>query len=124
LVTLNARLPAFYEGHSSLHAKGCIKRAVLPMGIAVGMLGIAWAGIPTTGQAWPNATDVSVNPNFHAYVFVIGGIQYFQIDDTAGHVQSAVGNAGGQYIVLLVGQYAQQVSTLQQTATALLLQAT
>lgn len=96
-----------------------IKRAVLAMGLAVGMSGAAWAGTPATGlgQAWPNATDVSVSPNFHAYVFVIRGIQYIQINDAAGHVLGAVGNAGGQYIVLPVGKYAQQVSTPQQTAT-------
>jgi hypothetical protein len=98
-----------------------IKRAVLAMGLAVGMSGAAWAGAPATtglGQAWPNATDVSVNPNFHAYVFVIGGIQYIQINDAAGHVLGAVGNAAGQYIVLPVGKFAQQVSTPQQAAPA------
>lgn len=96
-----------------------IKRAVLAMGLAMSMSGAAWAGPPTTGlgQAWPNASDVSVNPNFHAYVFVMGGIQYIQINDAAGHVLGAVGQAGGQYIVLPVGRYARQVSTPQQTAT-------
>lgn len=96
-----------------------IKRAVLAMGFAVGMSGAAWAGAPATtglGQAWPNATDTSVNPHFHAYVFVIGGIQYIQINDSAGHVLGAVGSAGGQYIVLPVGKFARLVSTPQQSA--------
>jgi hypothetical protein len=95
------------------------KRAVLAFGLAVCLSGVASAGAPATGlgQAWPNAADQSLATGFHAYVFVIGGIQYIQINDGAGNVLGAVGNAGGQYIVLPVGRFAPQVSTPQQTAT-------
>jgi hypothetical protein len=95
------------------------KRAVLAFGLAVGLSGAALAGPPATGlgQAWPNVADQSLATGFHAYVFVIGGIQYIQINDANGNVLGGVGNASGQYIVLPVGLYSQQVSTPQQTAT-------
>lgn len=98
-----------------------MSRAVLAICLAMGLSGAAWGSTPATGlgQAWPNASDTSLSPNFHAYVFQIGGIQYIQINDVNGNVLGAVGNAGGQYIVLPVGKFSQQVSTPQQTpATA------
>ena len=95
------------------------KRAVLAFGLTVGLSGIASAGAPATGlgQAWPNAVDQSLAAGFHAYVFVIGGVQYIQINDANGNVLGSVGNAGGQYFVLPVGKFAQLVSTPTQTAT-------
>jgi hypothetical protein len=96
-----------------------MKRAVLALGLAVGISGTAWAGPPATGlgQAYPNAQDQSLSPNFHAFVFVIGGVQYIQLNDTNGNVLGAVGTASGQFIVLPVGKFAQQVSTPQQTTS-------
>ncbi len=78
------------------------------------------AGAPSTGlgQAWPNAADVSASPNYHAYVFVLGGIQYIQINDLNGNVLGSIGTTGGQFITLPIGKFAQLVSTPQQpTAT-------
>ncbi|MGC1551061.1 MAG: hypothetical protein WA777_21260, partial [Rhodanobacter sp.] len=63
------------------------RRAVLAVVLATGLSGAAFAGDPPStglGQAWPNAADVSLSPNFHAYIFSIGGIRYIQINDTNG----------------------------------------
>jgi hypothetical protein len=87
--------------------------------LTFGLSGAAIAGAPSTGlgQAWPNAPDVSLSPSYHAYVFVLRGVQYIQINDTAGHVLGSIGTSAGQFIVLPIGRYAQQVSTPQQTAS-------
>ncbi|GAB2583171.1 hypothetical protein ISP15_07390 [Dyella jejuensis] len=98
------------------------RRAVLAAVLAVCMSGAAVAGSPAPstglGQAWPNAIDVSVNPDYHAYVFVLGGMQYIQINDLNGNVLGSVGTAGGQFITLPMGRFAQYVSTPQQPASA------
>lgn len=96
------------------------RRAVLAAVLAMGLSGAAFAGQPPSaglGQSWPNAADVSLNPHYHAYVFVAGGITYIQINDAAGNVLGAVGTASGQFIVLPVGQ-SQSVSTPQQSASS------
>jgi hypothetical protein len=84
--------------------------------------GAAFAAPPATGlgQAWPNATDMSTSTSYHAYQFQApgGAITYVQINDAAGNVIGAVGNAGGTYFVLPVGQFSQQVSVPQQPAAA------
>ncbi|HUB90001.1 MAG TPA: hypothetical protein VMA74_09765 [Dyella sp.] len=63
------------------------------------------------GQAWPNAADVSANPNWHVYVFVLNGVKYIQVNDLNGTVHAAVGTANGTSIVLPVGVDSQNVST-------------
>ncbi|BFI95090.1 MAG: hypothetical protein RSP_06000 [Rhodanobacter sp.] len=80
----------------------------------------ALASTPATGlgQAWPNASDVSTNPNYHVYAFTMGGILYIQINDINGNVLGSVGTAGGQYITLPIGAYAQLVTTPSQPAAA------
>jgi hypothetical protein len=107
--------------------KALSRRACLFGVLALATSGAAFADQPPAtglGQSWPNAADVSSNPNFHAYVFTIGGIQFVQINDANGNVLGAVGAAGGQFITLPVGRYSQLVSTPQQapavatTATA------
>src|ERR1700761_3516073 len=65
------------------------------------------------GQAWPNAADVSANPNWHVYVFVLNGIEYVQVNDLNGTVHAAIGTVGGTTIVLPVGVDAQNVTTTQ-----------
>jgi hypothetical protein len=99
-----------------------IKYAVLAVSLAFGLSSAAWAGAPATnglGSAWPNATDQSLATGFHAYSFSgVGGIQYIQINDANGNVLAAVGAVAGQYIVLPMGRFAQQVSTPQQTTTS------
>ncbi|MFK2929851.1 hypothetical protein ISP14_03505 [Dyella agri] len=82
--------------------------------------GTALAATPATGlgQSWPNASDVSTNPNFHVYVFAMGGVQYIQVNDLNGNVLGSVGTAGGQFITLPIGRFAQQVVTPSQPASA------
>lgn len=70
------------------------------------------------GQSWPNARDVSTNPNFHVYLFTLGGVEYIQVNDLNGNVLGSVGTASGQFITLPIGLFAQQVATPSQPATA------
>ena len=97
--------------------KALSSRACLSGLLALAVSGAAFAAQPPAsglGQSWPNASDVSSNPNFHAYVFVLGGIQYVQINDTNGNVIGAVGTSNGQFITLPVGRFSQLVTTPQQ----------
>lgn len=92
-------------------------RACLFGALALAVSGVAFADQPPAsglGQSWPNASDVSSNPNFHAYVFTLGGIQFVQINDANGNVLGAVGSANGQFITLPVGRFSQLVTTPQQ----------
>jgi hypothetical protein len=96
-----------------------LSRAALAILLAMGVSGIATAGDPPStglGQAWPNAADVSASPHWHVYVFVLNGVEYVQVNDLNGNVVGAVATAGGQFITLPVGQFAQYVSTPQQAA--------
>ncbi|MBD8897712.1 hypothetical protein [Rhodanobacter sp. DHG33] len=94
-----------------------ITRAVFAVSIAIAT-GTALAATPATGlgQSWPNASDVSTSPNFHVYVFALGGVKYIQVNDLNGNVLGSVGTAGGQFITLPIGRYAQQVATPSQPA--------
>lgn len=97
--------------------KALSSRACLFGMLALAMSGAAFAAQPPAsglGQAWPNAADLSSNPNFHAYVFTLGGIQYVQINDANGNVLGAVGTSNGQFITLPVGRFSQLVTTPQQ----------
>jgi hypothetical protein len=82
-----------------------IKRAVLAASLAVLFSGAAWSGAPSTGlgQAWPNTTDVSSSPHFHAYLFARDGIEYVQINDLRGTVRAAFAAAPGTVLVLPIG---------------------
>jgi len=96
-------------------------RAALAGLLLAGLSGAAFAANPPStglGQAWPNTTDMSASPNWHAYVFTLGGIKYVQINDLNGNVLGAVGTANGQFITLPIGVDSQLVSTPQQAATA------
>lgn len=101
--------------------KFAFRRTLLATLMGLSLSGAALAAPPATGlgQSWPNATDMSLSPNFHAYVFSIGGIQYIQINDVNGNVLGGVGNAAGQFIVLPIGQFAQLVTTPRQTPAAI-----
>lgn len=87
--------------------------------LCITSMAFAQTSAPATGlgQAWPNATDVSANPNWHAYVFVLNGIKYIQINDLNGTVHAAVGTAGGTSIVLPVGVDSQNVTTTSSSTT-------
>jgi hypothetical protein len=70
---------------------------------------------PSTGlgQSWPNATDVSVSPHYHVYVFLRDGIRYIQVNDLNGTVRGAIAEADHVVLVLPVGADAQHVTTSQ-----------
>jgi len=93
-----------------------LSRAVLGVGLVAGLSGTAMAASPTNGlgQAWPNAPDVSANPNFHVYVFDFGGVRYIQVNDANGNVLGSVGSAGGIFLTLPIGRYANLVDTPSQ----------
>jgi hypothetical protein len=105
-------------------SKLAARRTLLLAIIAMGMSGAAFAATPPLaastglGQAWPNTSDLSTNPNWHVYVFSIGGVQYLQVNDLAGNVLGAVGTVSGQFITLPIGAFSQLVSTPQQAAAA------
>jgi hypothetical protein len=61
------------------------------------------------GESWPNAADVSTNPDWHAYVFQKDGVRYIQINDRNGTVHAAFGKAGEMVFALPVGVDAQRV---------------
>jgi len=82
--------------------------------LAVGLSGTAQAtDAPSSGlgQSWPNATDVSANPHWHVYVFEKDGVRYVQVNDTNGGVRGAIATAGGQVLVLPIGEDSQNVTT-------------
>ncbi|HTV87130.1 MAG TPA: hypothetical protein VME63_17155 [Dyella sp.] len=105
---------------SCLH--GSWRLAVLAGLVALGFAGASAAqtAAPASGlgQSWPNAVDVSANPNWHVYVFMLNGIKYVQVNDLNGTVHAAIGTAGGTTIVLPVGVDAQHVSTTPSTNTS------
>lgn len=97
-----------------------LSRRALAFGIVaiLGLPGFALAAEPAStglGQAWPNATDVSLSPHYHVYVFRRDGIRYIQINDANGVVRGAIATADGVMLVLPVGVDAAQVRTLRVT---------
>lgn len=80
----------------------------------------AWAVDPPSaglGQSWPNTVDVSRSPTMHAYVFMLRGVKYVQVNDINGNVIGAVGTANGEFITLPIGRFSNLVSTPQDPAT-------
>jgi hypothetical protein len=81
----------------------------------------AWAIDPPSaglGQSWPNTVDVSRSPSLHAYVFVLRGVKYVQVNDINGNVLGAVGTANGDFITLPIGRFSNLVTTPQEPAAA------
>ncbi|RDS85016.1 hypothetical protein DWU98_03505 [Dyella monticola] len=99
-----------------------VRKAVLAGLVAIGLTSAAFAQTATPasglGQSWPNAADLSANPNWHVYVFVLNGIEYVQINDLNGTVHAAVATAGGTTIVLPVGVDSQNVQTTAASASS------
>jgi hypothetical protein len=93
-----------------------VSRLTIAAGVMALTLSVsAMAQAPATGlgQSWPNATDVSVSPHYHVYVFVRDGIRYIQVNDANGTVRGAVATAGGQTLVLPIGTDASSVQISQ-----------
>jgi hypothetical protein len=99
-----------------------IRKALLAGCVALGLTSTAFAqtSTPATGlgQAWPNAADVSANPHWHVYVFILNGVKYVQINDLNGQVHAAIGTASGTTIVLPMGVDAQNVTTKSAISSA------
>lgn len=99
-----------------------VRKALLAGLVAIGLTSTAFAQTSTPasglGQSWPNAADLSADPNWHVYVFVLNGVKYVQVNDLNGNVHAAVGTAGGTTIVLPVGADSQNVSTTQAPASS------
>lgn len=99
-----------------------VRKALLAGLVAIGLTSTAFAQTATPasglGQSWPNAADLSANPNWHVYVFVLNGIKYVQVNDLNGVVHAAVGTAEGTTIVLPVGVDSQNVSTSTPSSSA------
>jgi hypothetical protein len=87
--------------------------------LTLAMCSQAWAVDPPSaglGQSWPNTADVSRSPSLHAYVFVLRGVKYVQVNDINGNVLGAVGTANGDFITLPIGRFSNLVSTPQEPA--------
>ena len=99
-----------------------VRKALLAGCVALGLTSTVFAqtSAPATGlgQAWPNAADVSANPHWHVYVFVLNGIEYVQVNDLNGTVHAAIGTVAGTTIVLPIGVDAQNVTTTAAPATS------
>ncbi|WP_147292887.1 hypothetical protein [Dyella psychrodurans] len=90
------------------------RNAVFSTLLAMVLSASAFASQPPAtglGQAWPNATDVSVSPHYHVYIFVRDGIRYIQVNDLNGTVRGAIAVADHVVLVLPVGVDASSVVT-------------
>lgn len=70
------------------------------------------------GRTWPNVADQSLSPHWHAYVFMLNGIEYVQVNDVYGNVQGAVGTVGGTRFVLPMGANARNFITTASSTTS------
>lgn len=99
-----------------------VRKALFAGFVAIGLTSTAFAqtSTPATGlgKAWPNAADLSANPNWHVYVFVLKGIKYIQVNDLNGTVHAAVATAAGTSIVLPMGIDADNVQTETSSASS------
>ena len=101
--------------------KNVSRRAAIVAFLMLGLSTPIFAASPPSmglGQTWPNTADVSPSPHWHAYVFMLGGIKYVQINDINGNVLGAVGTVNGQFIILPIGRFSQLVATPQEPVNA------
>jgi hypothetical protein len=83
--------------------------AVAAAAFAVTVASAQNAAVADLGKAWPNAQDMSSNPNWHAYVFEQEGVRYIQINDRNGTVRAAIGLMGNTFFALPMGADAKHV---------------
>ena len=61
------------------------------------------------GESEPAAVNVSTDPSWKVYQFTRGGVEYTQINDTAGGVRAATGDSGSTAWVLPLGTNADRI---------------
>ncbi|UPG88500.1 hypothetical protein L2Y96_13840 [Luteibacter aegosomaticola] len=92
-----------------------VRRTLPSLALLAALLaGPALAAAPAAnglGQAWPNTTDVSANPNWHVYVFARGSTRYIQINDAQGVVRGAFARTPYSLVGLPIGTDAGNLST-------------
>jgi hypothetical protein len=101
-----------------MKSTGALLAALMALGVVSGAHAQTASASSGLGQAWPNAADVSANPNWHVYVFQLNGIKYVQVNDLNGAVHAAVGTVGGTAFVLPIGVDAQNVTTTPTTSSS------
>lgn len=62
------------------------------------------------GGAKPNLLDVSLNPNWHVYIYNDQGLSYVQVNDMVGQVRLIEATAGSDIMVLPIGADAGRVA--------------
>jgi hypothetical protein len=55
------------------------------------------------GASAPSTANMSQNPQYQAFRWVLNGVEYVQVNDLSGNVQFAVAAGGGEVLVLPVG---------------------
>lgn len=86
------------------------------LGILLSCSSAAWAAHQTStvqglGTVAPGTQDRSLSPRWHVYIFVKDGIEYVQVNDTAGRVRAGFAASNGTHLVLPMGADAANVST-------------
>jgi len=86
------------------------------VGVVLASSTALWAAAPNLsaqgmGSTQPSVQNVSKSPSWRVYRFWRDGIEYLQVNDTAGQVHMGFGTANGLFIVLPMGSDAAQVST-------------
>ena len=86
---------------------------LLVAGVSLSCSSVVWAAGPVQGMgsAVPGTVDRSISPRWHVYTFVKDGIEYVQVNDTAGRVRAGVAATAGVHLVLPMGLDAERVST-------------
>ena len=89
---------------------------LLAAGVSLSCSSVVWAAGPTgpvqgMGSATPGTVDRSISPRWHVYTFVKDGIEYVQVNDTAGRVRAGMAATAGVHLVLPMGVDAERVST-------------
>lgn len=102
---------------NQIRASKTVMAGVMALCVASPIFGQTATPATGLGQSWPNAADVSANPNWHVYVFKLNGIKYVQINDLNGVVHAAIATAGGTSIVLPMGRDVRQVVIRSSTAS-------
>jgi hypothetical protein len=70
------------------------------------------------GESHPNAKNLSKSSNFQVFKFNKNGVTFFQINDNAGNVLTAVGVAGRETFVIPIGSLSAAQVVVNQGITA------